>query len=148
MQGILVCNFLLWRWICNKSAGGTGQKHHRKVLQRHSTWEAEKHQKWRPVTGFKHIRLPHGNVPAHASEIVTLFLKKESNCFASPPVFPRSCPMWFLYVSEIEIIPCWAEIPVLTGTWICYSSVPYYCAQISVPWRLQEVLTSAKALFF
>ena len=72
-----------------------GQKHHRKRLQRHSAGEAKKYyQKRRHVTGFKHIRLLHGNVPAYASEIVTAFLKKEkSYCFASPPVFPRSCPM-------------------------------------------------------
>ena len=75
-------------------------------------------------------------------------VKRKSNCFASPPVFPRPCPMWFLFVSEIESIPCWAEIPVPTGTWICHSSVPYYCAQISVPWRLQEVDTSAETLHF
>ena len=55
-----------------------GKKHHLKVLQRHSTGEAEKYyQKRSPVTGFKHIRLLHGNVPAHASKIVTAFLKKE-----------------------------------------------------------------------
>ena len=55
-----------------------GNKHHRKALQRHSTGEAEKYyQKRRPVTGFKHIRLLHGNVPALASEIVTAFWKKE-----------------------------------------------------------------------
>ena len=42
-----------------------GKKHHRKALQRHSTGEAENfYQKRRPVTGFKHIRLLHGNVPA------------------------------------------------------------------------------------
>ena len=55
-----------------------GKKHHWKVLQGHSTGEVENYyQKQRPVTGFKHIRLLHGNVPAHASEIVTAFLKKE-----------------------------------------------------------------------
>ena len=37
----------------------------------------KKYQKRRPVTGFKHIRLLHDNVPALASEIVTAFLKKE-----------------------------------------------------------------------
>ena len=74
--------------------------------------------------------------------------ERESNCFVSPLVFPRSCPMWFLYVFEIEIIPWWAEVLVLTGSWICYSSVPYYCAQISLPWRLQEVDTSVEALHF
>ena len=37
----------------------------------------KKYQKRRPVTGFKHIRLLHGNGPAHSSEIVTVFLKKE-----------------------------------------------------------------------
>ena len=77
-----------------------------------------------------------------------VFKERKSNCFASPPVLPRPCPMWFLFVSEIESIPCWAEIPVPTGTWICHSSVPYYCAQISVPWRLQEVDTSAESLHF
>ena len=35
------------------------------------------YQKRRPVTGFKHICLLHGNGPAHASEIVRVFLKKE-----------------------------------------------------------------------
>ena len=51
-----------------------GNKHHHKALQRHSTGEAEKYyQKGRPVTGFKHIRLLHGNVPAPASKIVTAF---------------------------------------------------------------------------
>ena len=55
-----------------------GKRHHRKVLQRHSTGEAEKYyQKRCPVTGFKHIRPLHGNVPALASEIVTAFWKKE-----------------------------------------------------------------------
>ena len=103
------------------------------------------YQKRRPATGFKHVRLLH----AHTSAIVTAFLKKENvTVFASSPVFLRPCPMWFLFDSEIESIPCWAEIPVLTGTWICHSSVPYYCAQISVPWRLQEVDTSAETLHF
>ena len=37
----------------------------------------KKYQKRRLVTGFKHIRLLHGNGPAHASEMVTVFLKKE-----------------------------------------------------------------------
>ena len=55
-----------------------GKKHHRKALQRHSTGEAENfYQKRRPVTGFKHIRHPQGNVPALASEIVKAFWKKE-----------------------------------------------------------------------
>ena len=107
------------------------------------------YQKRRPATGFKHVRLLHDNAPGHTSAIVTAFFEeRKSNCFASTPVFPRPCPMWFLFVSEIESIPCWAEIPVPTGTWICHSSVPYYCAQISVPWRLQEVDTSAETLHF
>ena len=55
-----------------------GKKYHRKVLQRHSTVDAEKYyQKLRPVTGFKHISLLHDNVTAHTSAIVTAFLKKE-----------------------------------------------------------------------
>ena len=112
------------------------------------------YQKRRPATGFKHVRLLHDNAPAHTSAIVTAFLKKEKVTVLPPPpppppppVFPRPCPMWFLFVSEIESIPCWVEIPVPTGTWICHSSIPYYCAQISVPWRLQEVDTSAETAF-
>ena len=92
------------------------------------------YQKRHPATGFKHVRLLHDNAPAHTSAIVTAFLEKEK-----VTVFPRPCPMWFLFVSEIEIIPCRTEIPVPTGTWICHSSIPYYCAQISVPWRLKKV---------
>ena len=46
------------------------------------------YQKRRPATGFKHVRLLHDNAPAHTSAIV-----RKSNCFASPPVFPRPCPM-------------------------------------------------------
>ena len=38
-------------------------------------------QKRRPVTGFKHIPLLHGNVPADTSQIVTAFLKKEKVTF-------------------------------------------------------------------
>ena len=62
-----------------------GNKHHRKALQRHPTGEAKKYyQKHRPVTGFKHIHLLHGNVPALASEIATAFWKKEKD-----PVLPH-----------------------------------------------------------
>ena len=42
------------------------------VLEKPKTY-----QKRRRVTGLKHICLLHGNGPAHASEIVTVFLKKE-----------------------------------------------------------------------
>ena len=59
-----------------------GKKRHPKVLQRHSTGEAKKYyQKRRPVTGFKHTGLLHGNVPVHTSPIVTAFLKKEKIIF-------------------------------------------------------------------
>ena len=57
----------------------------------------KKYQKRRPVTGFKHIRLLHGNVPALAWNSYGVFEERKSNCFVSPPVFPRSCPMWFLW---------------------------------------------------
>ena len=61
-----------------------GNKHHLKVLQRHSTGEADFfYQKRRPVTGFKHIRLLHDNVPAHTSPMITAFFKeRKSNFFA------------------------------------------------------------------
>ena len=52
------------------------------------------YQKRRPATGFKHVRLLHDNAPAHTSAIVTAFFEeRKSYCFASPPVFPRPCPM-------------------------------------------------------
>ena len=50
-------------------------KHYKNI---YSTGEAGKYyQKRRPVTGFKHIRLLHGNVPALDSEIVKAFWEKE-----------------------------------------------------------------------
>ena len=107
------------------------------------------YQKRHPATDFKHVPSSTWQCPSsYLRNSYGVFEERKSNCFASSPVFPRPCPMWFLFVSEIESIPCWAEIPVPTGTWICHSSLPYYCAQISVPWRLQEVDTSAEALHF
>ena len=90
------------------------------------------YQKRCPATGFKHIRLLHDN--AHTSAIVTAFLKKEKvTVLPHPPYSPDLATCDFFFVSEIKSIPCWAEIPIPTGTWICHSSVPYYCAQINVP---------------
>ena len=94
------------------------------------------YQKRRPATGIKHVRLLHDNAPAHTSAIVTAFLKKEKVTVLPhppPPLIPQSLPHVISFCFQIESIPCWAEIPVPTGTWICHSSVPYYCAQISVP---------------
>ena len=92
------------------------------------------YQKRRPATGFKHVRLLHDNAPAHTSAIITAFLKKENvTVLPQPQYSPDLAPCDFFFVSEIESIPCWPEIPVPIGTWICHSSVPYYCAQISVP---------------
>ena len=45
------------------------------------------YQKRRPVTGFKHIRLLHANVPALASEIVTVFWKKEKVTVLPHPLY-------------------------------------------------------------
>ena len=74
----MVSNFFSGDGVTIKVPLEKGKKYYRKVLQRHSAGEAKQiYQKRRPDTGFKHIRLLHGNVPAHASEIVTAFLKKE-----------------------------------------------------------------------
>ena len=52
------------------------------------------YQKRRPATGFKHVRLLHDNAPAHTSAIGNgVFEGRKSNCFVSPPIFPRPCPM-------------------------------------------------------
>ena len=68
-----------------------GKKHHRKALQRHSTGEAEKYyQKRRPVTD------PSSTWQCPCSCLRNSYgvlEERKSNCFASPPVFPRSCPM-------------------------------------------------------
>ena len=92
------------------------------------------YQKRCPATGFKHVHLLHDNAPAHTSAIVAAFLKKETVTVLPHPTYsPDLAPCDFFLFPKIESIPCWAEIPVPTGTWICHSSVPYYCAQISIP---------------
>ena len=57
--------------LVEKGKNITGKDYRLIVLEKPKTY-----QKRRPVTGFKHICLLHGNGPAHASEIVTVFLKK------------------------------------------------------------------------
>ena len=51
------------------------------------------YQKRRPATGCKPVRLLHDNAPAHLRNSYGVFEERKSNCFASPPVFPRPCPM-------------------------------------------------------
>ena len=58
------------------------------------------YQKRRPVTGFKHFRLLHANVPAHASELVTAFLKKEK-----VTVLPHLS--YFLYLALCDSFMFW-----------------------------------------
>ena len=88
------------------------------------------YQKRRPATGFKHVRLLHDNAPAHTSVIVTAFLKKEK-------VTVDLGPSDFFLFPKLKAF--------LAGR--KYQS-QQYCAQISVPWRLQEVDTSAETLHF
>ena len=92
-----VCNFLLWWRSRNNMLVEKGKsitvKYYKDVVLK----KLEKNQKRHPVTGFKYICPLHDNVPAHTSTIVTAFLKKEKvTVFASPSVFPRYRPMWFL----------------------------------------------------
>ena len=80
-------------------------------------------EKRRPATCFKHVRILHdNNTPSsYLRNSYGVFEKGKSICFVSPslpppsppppPIFPRPCPMRFHFVSEIEIIPCWTEIP-------------------------------------
>ena len=59
-----------------------GKKHHQKVNKDIALEKPKNYyQERRPVTGFKHIHLLHGNVPADTSPIVTAFLKKEKVTF-------------------------------------------------------------------
>ena len=150
IKKVLYAIFFSGEGIAIKVPVKKGKSIHRKVLQRRSTEETEKVlSETTPCHWFLTCPSSTWQCPSsYLRNTYGVFEERKSNCFASPPVFPRPCPMWFLFVSEIESIPCWAEIPVPTGTWICHSSVPYYCAQISVPWRLQEVDTSAETLHF
>ena len=97
------------------------------------------YQKRRPATGFKHARLLHDNAPAHTAAIVTAFLKKEKvTVLPHPPYSPdlAPCDFFFFFFFFFFLFPklkAFLEIPVPTGTWICHSSIPNYCAQISVP---------------
>ena len=63
----------------------------------------KKYQKRRPVTGFKHIRLLHGIGPAHASEIVTVFLKKEKvSVLPHLPYSPDLAPCDFFMFPKLK----------------------------------------------
>ena len=70
-----------------------GPKHHRKVLQRHSTGEAEKNiirnDAMSLVLNISVLQCPCSCL----RNSYGVFEERKSNCFASPPVFPRSCPM-------------------------------------------------------
>ena len=45
-----------------------------------------------PCHWFKHVRLLHGNAPAHTSAIVTAFLKKEKVTVLPNPIIPQTLP--------------------------------------------------------
>ena len=88
------------------------------------------YQKRRPATGFKQVRLLHDNAPAHTSATVTAFLKKEKvTVLPHSPYSPDLAPCDFFFFLKLKVFLVGGN----TGTWICHSSVPYYCAQISVP---------------
>ena len=113
------------------------------------------YQKRRPATGFKHVRLLRDNAPAHTSAIVTAFLKKEKVLFClspppPPPPPPDLAPCDFFLFPKLKAFLAGRKYQSrqALGSAIHHSSVPYYCAQISVQWRLQEVDTSAETLHF
>ena len=88
-----------------KSKSITGKYYKDVVLKKLKKY----YQKRRPATGFKHVRLLHDNTPTHTSAIVTAFLKKEKvTVLPHPRYSPDLAPCDFF--SEIESIPCWAEI--------------------------------------
>ena len=74
------------------------------------------YQRQRPTTGFKHVRLLHHNAPVHTSAIVTAFLEKEKVTVLPHPTYSPDLAPCDFSVSEIEINPCWAAIPVPTCT--------------------------------
>ena len=74
MQGRFGIQFLSGDGVAIKVPVEKGIKHHRKVLQRHSTGEAEKNIRNEALSLFLNISVFY---MAHASEIVTAFLKKE-----------------------------------------------------------------------
>ena len=106
------------------------------------------YQKQRPATGFKHVRLLHDNAPAHTSAIVTAFLKKEKVTVLPHPAYsPDLAPCDFFLFPKLKAFLAGRKYQSQQALGSA-SSVPYYCAQISIPWRLQEVDTSAETLHF
>ena len=107
------------------------------------------YQKRRPATGFKHVRLLHDNAPAHTPAIVTAFLKKEKVTVLPHPTYsPDLAPCDFFLVPKLKAFLAGRKYQSRQALGSAILSVPYYCAQISVPWRLQEVDTSAETLHF
>ena len=83
----LVCNFFSGEGVAIKVAVVKGKNITGKYYKDIVLEKPKKYQKRSPVTGFKHIRLLHGNGPAHASEIVTAFLKKEKVTVLPPLLY-------------------------------------------------------------
>ena len=89
------------------------------------------YQKRHPATGFKHVRLLHDNAPAHTSAIVTAFLKKEkATVLPHPPYSPDLAPCDFFLFPKLKAFLAGGNT---SPDRHCHSSVPYYCAQSSVP---------------
>ena len=79
----------------------TGKENKDVVLKKLKTY----HQKWRPVTSFKHVRLTHDNAPAHTSGIVTIcFEKRKGNSFTTPssPHSPDLAPCDFFLFPKLK----------------------------------------------
>ena len=78
----------------------TGKYHKDIVLEKPKTY----YQKRRHVTDFNHIRILHGNVPAHTSEIVTAFLKKKERVtvLLHLPYSPDLAQCDFLMFSKLK----------------------------------------------
>ena len=98
------------------------------------------YQKWRPATGFKHVRLLHDNAPAHTSAIVTAFLKKEKVTETLPHVISFCFRNWKHSLLGGNTSPNrHLDLPFISTLLLCPNQLP---------WCLQEVDTSAETLHF
>ena len=92
-----VCNaiFFSGEGVAIKVPMEKGKKHHREALQRHSTGEAKKNNTRNDALPLV-LNFPSSTWQCPCSCLRNSYgvlENRKSNCFVSPPVFPRSCPM-------------------------------------------------------
>ena len=94
----------------------------------------EYYQKRRPVTGIKHVRLPHDNAPAHMSAIVTFF-------------FSFFFSFFFLQKEKVTVLPQPPYSPDLTSSSFFRYCKPSSLGDISPDRRLELRIPSTLPVY-